>query len=153
MKQVTCRRRFQWLKNINRADMMDMSSNTLRHVCAHHFLSGTSMWYNCIEPILNYHLHVILGTPSYVIKENDIDWAPKQNMGHDRNLVDSPATTLAKTERNMRLIKRRARLNQSDIKSALESQESLSDLDDGNNISDEMCDDSRYYIKLKPLSI
>lgn len=43
------------------------------------------------------------------MKQEDPDWAPTQNMGHNRIKVDSPYKIQAKKERHERLIRRKTR--------------------------------------------
>lgn len=43
------------------------------------------------------------------MKQEDPDWAPTQNMGHNKIKVDSPYKVQAKKERHERLIRRKTR--------------------------------------------
>ncbi|KAL1429302.1 hypothetical protein MTO96_016459 [Rhipicephalus appendiculatus] len=60
-KDVTQRRRVEWLRRINRKDLY--SSSTYYRVCGKHFISGR---------------------PSYEMAEINPDWAPSLHLGHGK---------------------------------------------------------------------
>ncbi|XP_049520497.1 uncharacterized protein LOC125944218 [Dermacentor silvarum] len=77
-KDVTERRRAEWLRRINRKDL-DNSATHYR-VCGKHFISGR---------------------PSYAMAETDPDWAPSLHLGHGK-----PRSSDSSLSRHTRHLKR-----------------------------------------------